>query len=152
MNETKKKLLGTWQLVDWYNLSDEGARLYPLGPHASGYISYSPDDFVFVHLSAADRALYSVNDPFGGSAEEDTLAMKSFISYAGTYECFADRVVHRVTQASCPNWVGTEQVRFTRFEEEGLELSAANAVFQGQNVTAHVLWKRPASHAFPPQR
>ena len=143
MNEIKDNLLGTWELVAWYNQCSDGTKLYPLGPDASGYINYSPDGYVFVHLAAARRALYSVNDPFGGSAEEDTAAMKSLISYAGTYECLSDRVIHHVTQASCPNWVGTEQVRFLRFEEGCLELQAAGALFQGEVVTAHVHWKRP---------
>jgi hypothetical protein len=143
MDEVRERLLGTWQLVSWYNEREDGTKLYPLGPEASGYICYAPDGFLFVHLSAAGRALYSVNDPFGGSSEEDSAAMKSFISYAGRYECLSDRVIHRVTQASCPNWVGSEQVRFHRFLGARLELSASNAVFQGERVTARVLWERP---------
>ena len=140
--DIKQKLLGTWELVSWYNLLEDGTKLYPLGPEASGYISYSPDGYLFVHLSAAGRVPYRVNDPYGGTAEEDSAAIKSIISYAGTYECLPDRVIHRVTQASCPNWVGTEQVRFHRFEGDRLELSAPNAVFQGKTVTARVLWRR----------
>tara|TARA_R110002072_G_scaffold84907_1_gene192322 strand:+ start:108 stop:305 length:198 start_codon:yes stop_codon:yes gene_type:complete len=38
-----------------------------------------------------------VNDPFGGSLEEDSAAMKSQITYAGTYEFFGDRIEHHVT-------------------------------------------------------
>lgn len=143
MNDVMSKLIGTWQLVAWYNLLEDGTKSYPLGQGASGYISYSPDGYVFVHLSAAGRSPFSANDPFGGTPEEDVAAMKSFISYAGRYECLADRVIHYVTQASCPNWVGSEQVRFHKFLEGQLELSAPGVVFQGATVTAHVLWERP---------
>lgn len=142
MTDTREKLLGTWQLVSWYNALEDGTRIYPLGADASGYISYSTHGYVFVHLTAAGRRPYRTNDPFGGSAEEDEAAIKSLISYAGPYECFADRAVHRVTQASCPNWVGSEQVRFIRFEGERLELSASGALFQGRTVAARVLWER----------
>ncbi|MET4806442.1 lipocalin-like domain-containing protein [Limibacillus sp. MBR-115] len=55
MNAIKEKLLGIWQLIGWYNLREGGSKGYPLAEGASGYISYSPDDFVFVHLSAAGR-------------------------------------------------------------------------------------------------
>ena len=138
-------LVGTWQLIHWYNVSDDGKNTYPLGEEATGYISYSADGFVFVHLMAANRLLYAVNDPFGGTPEEDTAAVKSHISYAGPYEYRGDVVTHKVTHASCPNWVGTEQVRQVRFDGDRLELSAAVAIFQGQAVTAYVLWERAAS-------
>lgn len=139
------QLLGTWKLIRWYNLSQDGTEIYPLGNDASGYISYSRDGFVFVHLMAANRAPYALNDPFGGTLEEDAAAVKSHISYAGLYECAGDEVVHRVTHASCPNWVGSEQIRRVRFEGDRLELSAAGARFQGRLVTAYVLWERAAS-------
>lgn len=137
-------LVGTWRLVQWYNISEDGEKTYPLGEAATGYISYSNDGFVFVQLMAADRPLYAVNDPFGGTLEEDSAAMKSQISYAGRYEYRGDDVVHRVTHASCPNWIGTEQVRTMQLDGNRLELSAVGAVLQGRPVTAHVLWERLA--------
>ena len=135
-------LIGTWELVTWYNDTQDGKRIYPLGEQATGYISYSHDGFVFVHLSAADRSLYAVNDPFAGTAEEDAAAIKSQITYAGPFEFQGDHVIHRVTQSSCPNWVGTEQRRMVEFRGEGLRLSAAGALFQGEEVTAIVDWRR----------
>jgi hypothetical protein len=138
-------LTGTWELVAWYNETADGRRIYPLGERATGYISYSPDGFVFVHLSAADRALYTANDPFGGTAEEDSAAIKSQLSYAGPYRYHGDHVIHRVTQSSCPNWVGTEQRRRVEFSLEGLRLSAAGALIQGEEVTAIVDWRRTRS-------
>lgn len=135
-------LIGIWELVAWYNETADGRRIYPLGERATGYISYSPDGFVFVQLSAADRTLYAVNDPFGGTAEEDSAAIKSQISYAGRYEYHVDHVIHQVTQSSCPNWVGTKQRRRVEFRGEGLRLSAEGVLFQGEEVTAIVDWRR----------
>ncbi|GGE56218.1 lipocalin-like domain-containing protein [Actibacterium pelagium] len=137
-------LTGTWALVAWYNERPDGKRLYPLGEYATGYISYSPDGFVFVHLSAAKRTPYAVNDPFGGTADEDAAAIKSQITYAGPFEYFGDHVIHRVTHSSCPNWVGTEQRRNVEFRGDGLRLSASGALFQGEQVTAIVDWQRAA--------
>lgn len=137
-------LTGTWSLLAWYNQTDDGNRIYPLGPEATGYISYSHDGFVFVHLMAVGRRMFAANDPFGGSADEDSAAMKSQITYAGPYEFHGDHVIHRVTHASCPNWVGTEQTRQVEFFGDRLRLSAAGAVFQGRQVTAYVDWQRAA--------
>jgi len=144
-------LTGTWSLRAWYNETADGRRIYPLGDDATGYISYSPDGFVFVHLMAADRSLYAVNDPFGGTAEEDTAAIKSQISYAGPYVFNGDQVIHHVTHSSCPNWVGTKQVRGVEFIGADLRLSAGGALFQGHQVTAYVDWRRAENpyHAAP---
>lgn len=136
-------LLGTWTLVAWYNETDDGRRFYPLGPDATGYISYSQDGYVFVQLTAAGRADFAVNDPFGATVEEDSAAMKSQISYSGTYEFRGDHVIHRVTHATCPNWVGTEQVRYALFRGDEMQLSAPGAFFQGRRVRAVVEWQRP---------
>ncbi len=138
-------LVGTWRLVRWYNVSEDGMETNPLGKEATGYLGYSGDGFMFVHLMAANRTLYAVNDPFGGTQEEDSAAMKSQITYAGSYEYRGFDVVHRVTHASCPNWVGTEQVREVNFKDGRLELSVIGAHLQGRPVTAYVLWERAAT-------
>jgi len=135
-------LVGTWQMIDWYNLDENGQKHYPLGENATGFISYSEDGHVFVHLMAADRTPYEVNDPFGGSEAEDSAAIKSQITYAGPYTFKGDEVVHHVTHSSCPNWVGSDQIRKIKFEGDRLELSAAGATIQGKTVTAYVMWER----------
>ena len=135
-------LIGTWRLVSWYNNTQDGERIYPLGTEAKGYISYSREGFVFVHVMAANRPLFALNDPFGGSLKEDSSAMKSHISYAGSYEYRGRNVTHRVTVSSCPNWVGTEQIRKVSLDKNRLVLIADGARFQGNVATAHILWDR----------
>ena len=135
-------LIGTWSLVAWYNEREDKTRVYPLGEDATGYISYSPDGFVFVHLAASERQSFAENDPFTGTDSENTAAMKSHITYAGRFTDRGDHVVHHVTQCSLPNWVGSEQKRHKTFNGAHLILSAAGASFQGQSVTAFVEWKR----------
>lgn len=137
-----ENLVGTWKLVAWYNQTENGQKLYPLGEDASGYISYTNDGFVFVQMMAANREDYQVNDPFGGTEREDSAAIKSQITYSGTFSVRDDHVFHHVTHASCPNWIGSEQARHFEFTPQGLRLSAAGAVFQGKEVTAYVDWVR----------
>lgn len=144
MMNGRNRLVGTWNMVDWHNVDQDGNKFYPLGSDATGYISYSDDGHVFVHIMAAERQLYVVNDPFGGTPEEDAAAIKSQISYAGPYTYRDGEVIHHVTHSSCPNWVGTEQRRNVRFDGDCLELSAPGALFQGRSVTAFVTWKRAA--------
>jgi hypothetical protein len=135
-------LIGTWQLVSWHNKHADGNKTYTLGKDAVGYLSYSPDGFVFVHLMAANRDAYLENDPFGGTLAEDSAAMKSQITYTGVFDYSGQQVVHTVTCASCPNWVGTKQVRDVKFQGAELILSAAGAQLDRGIVTAELLWKR----------
>lgn len=70
--------------------------------------------------------------------------MKSHITYAGHYSFLGDHVVHHVTHASFPNWVGSSQRRAVTLVGDTLRLSAEGAILQGQTVTAHVDWLRAA--------
>ena len=138
----RQAILGTWNLSDWYIESEDGTKTYPLGPGATGYISYSNDDHVFVHITAKGRDKYAIEDPFGGSLEEDAAAAKSHISYAGPFSVNEDRISHHVTHASFPNWVGSEQIRTARLDGDTLTLVAEGATFNGMSATAYVVWKR----------
>ncbi len=44
-------LNGTYNLVAWENRHESGKITYPLGPDAQGIITYSPDGYVFVHIT-----------------------------------------------------------------------------------------------------
>ncbi len=135
-------LCGTWSLIAWFNESADGQRHYPLGPNATGYIHYAHNWHVFVQLAASDRVPYEIADPFGGTEAEDSAAIKSQIAYSGRYEDKGDHVLHHVTHATCPNWVGTVQHREIVWRGDDLRLSAPGALFQGQQVTAYVDWTR----------
>jgi hypothetical protein len=136
------QLIGTWVLQSWYNEAADGTRRYPLGRDAVGYISYAADGFVFVHIMAADRAAFAAQDPFGGTEAEDVAAMKSHLTYAGRYQDLGDRAVHSVTTSSCPNWVGSEQVRYVTLTGDRLQLRALRTVMQGERITAYWNWTR----------
>ncbi|WP_162651181.1 lipocalin-like domain-containing protein [Lentilitoribacter sp. Alg239-R112] len=136
------RILGTWNLVKWVNELDDGTEIFPFGEDAKGYIHYAKNGHLFVHIMMSNRANYIGSDPFSGSIDEDSAAIKSQITYAGTYEFVNSKLVHHVTMSSFPNWVGKDQVRDFAFDGEHLHLSAAGAQFQGQNVTAKLIWKQ----------
>ncbi|MHA1559467.1 MAG: lipocalin-like domain-containing protein [Alphaproteobacteria bacterium] len=139
---TTNKLLGTWKLARWYNEAADGTITEPFGPDPVGFISYSHDGYMFAHLAITDRARYAANDMAAGTIDEDSAAMKSHVSYAGSYEIDGNHVVHHVELASFPNWTGTDQRRQIRFESGRLRLSAPFE-YDGAIVTAHAVWEKP---------
>ena len=40
MSELKNKILGTWKLVSYYRLDEDGEKVYPLGTDPSGFFFY----------------------------------------------------------------------------------------------------------------
>ena len=144
-------LVGTYRLLRWENLDQSGAVSYPLGADALGFISYTEDGHVFVHIMAADRRNLSGRDLFGGTDEEIQAAAHSHISYCGGYRLESDHVVHSVEVCSYPNWVGTEQRRRYCFIDGNLQLSAAAIQVGDSQFEARLLWQ-PLSGTAPGDR
>lgn len=142
MSGRANPLLGTWELVRWYNEAEDGTVTEPFGPDPVGFISYSADGFIFAHLARRDRRAFAVNDMASGTSGEYRTAMRSHVSYAGRYEIDGDHVIHHVALASFPNWSGTNQKRRIQFEDGKVRLSAAFD-YDGKTIVAHAIWQRP---------
>ena len=136
-------LLGTWRLVRWYNEAGDGTVTEPFGPDPVGFISYAADGHIFAHLARRDRVPFALDDMASGTPAEDSAAIKSYISYAGTYEIDGDHVTHHVALSSFPNWSGTHQRRSIHFEDGRLRLSAEPFDYRGVTIVAHAVWERP---------
>ena len=79
---------------------------------------------------------------------ERLAAFESYFQYAGPYAIHGEpgrqQVVHSVTHALNPNFVGTQQVRDMTFADDGtLTLSASDTV-PGTSVARHhrLIWRR----------
>ena len=135
-------LTGTWTLLDWVNTDADGQVTHPFGPHPTGLICYAPSGHFFVHIARADRPCTTAPDPFSGTPAEDSAAMKSLISYAGTFTDRGDHVLHHVTHASHQPWVGGDQRREVQMSGDRLTLSAEGIMLAGKPVTARLDWQR----------
>jgi hypothetical protein len=143
---TDNPFLGTWRLISWENRDADGQLGYPLGPDALGYLTYTADGYIFAQIMAAERAPLATQNPFGGADAEAEAAARAHMSYCGTYEVRAggenDEVVHRVAVSDFPNWVGGEQLRFYKFEDEKLILSAPPFQTKKGEITTFLIWER----------
>ncbi len=144
-------LEGSWQLQRWeISYADGRAPSLPFGPDATGLIVYSGDGFMSACIAAAGRAPLTSASARGAPAQERVAAFDSYFHYAGRYRLEVSasgvQVVHTVTHALNPNFVGTEQVRDVTFGEAGLlTLSASDHVLGSQVARHHRLaWRRAA--------
>lgn len=117
-------LRGAWQLVDWRITQGERVT-HPFGESPAGMICYTDDGHMQAVIAAAGRKPLSAAVPRQAPEGERAAAFDSYFHYAGTYEIQpGPRVVHRVTHALNPAFVGTEQVRNIDLDGDTLVLSA----------------------------
>lgn len=142
-------LTGTWRLVRWEITYDDGRPVsLPFGPDATGLILYSDDGTMNACIARGKRPRLSSDSVRSAPEAERLAAFESYFQYAGPYtirgEPGKQQVVHSVTHALNPNFVGTEQVRDMRFADDGtLTLSASDTV-PGTTVARHhrLIWRR----------
>lgn len=140
-----EELIGTYELVSWENRYASGDVRYPLGPDAKGFISYTADGFMFVHIMADGRKKHFTGDLFGGSDAEIRSSATTHISYCGRYDVIGNEVMHHVSVSSFPNWAPSEQRRNWEFKDGLLLLSAQGLQVGDEKVGAYLIWKRAQS-------
>ncbi len=142
-------LLGTWHLVRWdITYSDGRPASLPFGGDATGLILYTGDGMMSACIARGTRGSLSSDSVRSAPQAERLAALESYFQYAGPYSIREvpgrRQVVHRVTHALNPNFVGTEQIRDIAFADDGsLTLSASDSV-PGSTVARHhrLIWRR----------
>ena len=144
-----QSLHGAWSLVRWEITYDDGrATTYPYGPDASGLIVYTPDGTMSACIARAGRAPMSSASVRSAPESERLAAFESYFQYAGPYEVRVHegraQVVHHVTHALNPNFVGTDQVRNMDFGADGTLTLSASDLVPGTSVLRHhrLIWRR----------
>jgi Lipocalin-like domain len=115
-----------------------------LGEKPVSYIFYNHDGYMSVEIMAAHRAPYRDPDAFGGTLEERSEAISTYLSYSGPFEVLPDQdtVIYHIEVCSYPNWIGNAQVRFAKLDGDLLILSTKPMTFQGVERRAELVWER----------
>jgi hypothetical protein len=110
--------VGTWKLIscDAYRRNGQVQPLY--GPEPQGRLVYDADGNMSVQVTRADRPLFAAGQKRRGAPDELRAAYQGYEAYFSTYEVDEARgiVNHHVQGGLFPNWVGTNQARYFRFE------------------------------------
>lgn len=144
-------LQGSWHLVCWdIRYSDGRPATLPFGADATGLLCYTDDGRMSACIARAVRPPLSQDSPRNAPDAERLAAFESYFQYAGRYRLEQKgaglQVVHEVTHALNPNFVGSRQVRQVELAPDGrLTLSATDAL-QGSPVQRHhrLVWERRA--------
>jgi hypothetical protein len=143
-------LLGTWHLVRWdITYGDGRAPSLPYGEQATGMIMYTTDGHMNACIARGGRRPLSSESVRSAPESERLAAFESYFQYAGPYRIRTEggrqQVVHTVTHALNPNFVGTQQVRNMDITEDMLQLTlSASDTVPGTGVARHhrLVWSR----------
>ena len=138
-----QNLAGRWELVTFEQNYDDGRQVYPMGEGPQGIIQYTENGFMSCMISRPNRKSFTTGGQWNASDAEKAGAYNSMMSYAGRYSVTDHTVTHFVDLSLFPNWIGGQQQRVFKFDEQGLlSLTARLEENTSEARTALLLWKR----------
>ncbi|MEG1930090.1 MAG: lipocalin-like domain-containing protein [Anaerovorax sp.] len=140
----RETLVGAWRLVE-YSIEDKnksGAKFYPLGKDATGFIMYTPDGYMSAQIMSPGRPVYANGHLHTGTVEEMSKAAKGYMAYSGQYEVDekTNTLHHHMEVSMNPTWEGQMQERFVKLEGDVITIT-------NSNNNAVLIWKRAEDHA-----
>lgn len=139
----KDKIIGTWKLVSWKYVNEQGGAIDFFGENPMGILMYDKAGYMNVQLMRSGRKNFNSESLTGGAWEEIKEAYLGYVGYYGRYwERTPGELVHEVEGSLFPNWVGREQVRYGKIEGEYLLLSTPPIDAQEKKIVFNVTWKR----------
>ena len=117
--DDRAKILGIWRLVSFeVEYQATGEKEPFLGKNPTGYIIFAPEGRAMLILTGEGRKAPN-------SDQDRADLLKSMFAYTGMYRIEGDKWITKVDVSWNPAWVGTEQVRFFRFDGDRLYVISA---------------------------
>lgn len=151
MQATAADFIGTWRLLDYSFIHEDGTVEHPWGTAVRGYLLYSAEGYMSGNLSPANdwpsrRARLKAALKAHPGAEALRLARRAgrrdYIAYTGSYSVEGDTVTHHVEASLFPNWVGRPEVRYYKFEGNTLTLRTGQVRAGRDTIIAQLVWER----------
>jgi len=132
-------LVGTWKLISFEGeFKDMGEKIYDWGMSPRGYVIFGADGY-YVALIEAEGRKAPQND------QDRANPWKSMFAYAGKYHMDPDKHINFIEAAYNPAIVGTQQIRFHRFEGNRLVVTTdwAPSLRDPTRLSrGHIIWER----------
>ena len=110
--------VGTWSLVSCNAYRRNGQVLPIYGPNPEGRLFYDAAGNMSVHIMQADRPPFRDAEKFRATEQEMRAAYQGYEAYFSVYAVDLEHCVvnHKVLGGLFPNWTGTVQARYYRFD------------------------------------
>jgi hypothetical protein len=143
---TANKFVGIWSLISCDALRDSGGVVPVYGKHPIGRLQYDAAGNMSVHIMKAGRPKVKSDTKFRATAGEMRAAYEGYEAYFSTYWVDETRnaIHHRVIGGLFPNWTGTVQTRFYKFEGDKRLILSTDPVGAkpGTDAVVILVWER----------
>ncbi len=122
------RFAGVWKLISCDASRSNGSAMPIYGRNPIGRLHYDAAGNMSVHIMRSGRERFRGDTKFGATPDEMRSAYESYEAYFSNYvvDPAEHRIDHTVIGGLFPNWAGSVQSRFYRFDDEGrLILSTA---------------------------
>jgi hypothetical protein len=132
------KIVGTWKLVSFVNEFQDGSEARgAYGNNPTGYAIFTQEG----------RAMFMVEGEGRKAPENDeqrAAAFRTIIAYTGIYRLEGDKFITKVDVSWNPTWVGTEQVRDYKLDDNTFKVISPWVMSPnlGKMTRATVTWQR----------
>jgi hypothetical protein len=137
--DDKSAIVGTWKLVSVvYEDQQTKERTPVLGEHPKGFQIATPEGRWLALVTADGR-------PVPKTDEDRAQALRTMIAYTGRYRVEDGKIITKVDAAWNEAWVGSEQIRFIRFDGDLLYIESPPMPHPNVNnkvVRVIVTWQR----------
>ena len=138
----KSPLVGTWKLLDYSFLHENGTLEKPWGTEVEGILIYSTEGYMSGNLMHRRRKRPEPQREVAGEIGERIRGSRNYIAYAGRYTMEGDTVTHHVEVSLFPNWIGLPQLRYYKLAGDKLVLSTPMTLVKGEKLVGQLTWKR----------
>jgi hypothetical protein len=137
-SEQRHPLIGSWKLVSWQVIAEDGTPQDVFGTSPNGYLVLTPEGRSIVVTTAAGRK--------GGADDAARAALhKSMLAYSGRYRVEGSDFITTVEVSWNEEWNRTEQRRHYRIEGDKLFIESAPApsiIFPDKTDFRRIVWVR----------
>jgi hypothetical protein len=139
------QLVGTWNLVRWWNIADDGHEMPPPidGQNIKGSLMLDAQGH-YALVIASERPKWKSPDRMEGTPEENTAAARGALAYFGTYmvnEADHTFTLH-VDGSLHPNIVGSDQKRFFSISGDEMKSNTQQFKYPKGTFTGYFTWVR----------
>jgi hypothetical protein len=142
---SKGPLIGTWTLVRWWNIADDGHEMPPPidGKDTKGLLMFDSSGRYSLVI-ASDRPKWKSPDRMEGTPDENTAAARGTLAYFGTYSVSEpdQTFVLHVDRSLHPNINGTDQKRFFSIAGDEMKVSTPPFRYPKGTFTGYYIWTR----------
>lgn len=133
------RFIGSWKLISYELSLPSGVVMTPFGDHPIGRLIYQKNGEMSAQLMRPAPSPFADSDALKATGEESDRAWRNYIGYWGkfTVDSRAREVVHQVEGSWFPNWIGQDQIRSFRFEQNRLVLEADSPAWH-----ATLIWEK----------